>query len=193
MKWDSPLRNDFKIFQQIEPVEIIFVKPLVVYLHCTWTSTPFVARWRLTLINLISNFPLSDRRNAKIVISARVALMFSWMRPWKTLSRTTASLFKSCLSKMVTAVELTTNWNSTPSNDPLKLYCHTKVMLLPSKTYNRSGGFAVNVGCNSTKQNSTDPLTSEEIWPTVQREAVFRAKGNARSVKMSSCAYLPYE
>ena len=29
--------------------------------------------------------------------------------------------------------------------------------------------------------------------PTVQREAVFRAKGNARLVKMSSCTYLPYE
>ena len=36
-KRDLPLRNDFKIFQQIEPVEIIFMKLLVVYLHCTWT------------------------------------------------------------------------------------------------------------------------------------------------------------
>ena len=29
--------------------------------------------------------------------------------------------------------------------------------------------------------------------PTVHREAVFRANGNARSVKMSSYTYLPYK
>ena len=48
---------------------------------------------------------------------------------------------------------------------------------------------------NETKNyvNSTDPSTSLEINPTVHREAVFRANGNARSVKMSSCTYLPYE
>ena len=34
-KRDLPSRNDFKIFQQIAPVEIIFMKLLVVYLHCT--------------------------------------------------------------------------------------------------------------------------------------------------------------
>ena len=34
-KRDSPLRNDFKTFQQMEPVERIFTKLLVVNLHCT--------------------------------------------------------------------------------------------------------------------------------------------------------------
>ena len=82
-KQDSPLPNDFKIFQQIEPVEIIFMKLLVVYLRCTWTVTLFLARWRLLLSNVILYSPLSDLCNAKIVISARVALMFSWMRPFK--------------------------------------------------------------------------------------------------------------
>ena len=58
------------------------------------------------------------------------------------------------------------NRKTTLSNFPLKLYCHTKVILLPSKTLNGSGGVAVNLGTNSTKQNkkndvnSTDPLTS---------------------------------
>ena len=61
----------------MEPVEIIFMKLLVVYLHCTWTVTWSLADWILLLYNSISYIALSDRCNAKIVISARVALMFS--------------------------------------------------------------------------------------------------------------------
>ena len=45
------------------------------------------------------------------------------------------------------------NSKITSSNNPSRLYCHTKVMLLPSNTLNGSGGFFVNVGANSTKQN----------------------------------------
>ena len=152
-KRDSPLRHVFKIFRQIEPVEILFIKLLVVYLHCTWTVNLFLARWRLLLINVISYSPLSDLFNARIVISARVALMFSWMRPWKTLSGTVALRFMSCLSTMVRVAVVPMNSKVTSSNNPSRLYCHTKVMLLPSNTLNGSGGFSVNVGANSTKRN----------------------------------------
>ena len=61
------------------------------------------------------------------------------------------------------------NRNTTSSNDPPRLYCHTKVMLLPSKTENGFGGFAVNNGSDSTKRNkknyvnSTDSSTSVVI------------------------------
>ena len=81
-KRDSPLRNDFKIFQQMEPVEITFMKLLVVYLHCTWTVTLSLVDWNFLLVKSISYPPLSFLCNAKIVISARVVLMFSWMRLW---------------------------------------------------------------------------------------------------------------
>ena len=81
-KRDSPLRNDFKIFQQMEPIEIIFMKLLVIYLHCTWTVTLSLVVWKFLLVKSISYPPLSFLCNAKIVISARVVLMFSWMRPW---------------------------------------------------------------------------------------------------------------
>ena len=69
---------------------------------------------------------------------------------------------------MVRAGELLTNRKRTLSNVPLRLYRHTKVILLPSKTENGSGGVAVNLGNNSTKKkknyaNSTDPLNSLEI------------------------------
>ena len=46
------------------------------------------------------------------------------------------------------------NRKKTLSNVPSKLYCQTKVILLPSKTENGFGGVAVNVGFNSTKQNN---------------------------------------
>ena len=81
-KRDSPLQNDFKIFQQMEPVERIFMKLLVVYLHCTWTVTLSLVDWKFLLVKSISYPPLSFLCNAKIVISARVVLMFSWMRLW---------------------------------------------------------------------------------------------------------------
>ena len=81
-KRDSPLRNDFKIFQQMEPIEIIFMKLLVIYLHCTWTVTLSLVVWKFLLVKSISYPPLSFLCNAKIVISARVVLMFSWMRLW---------------------------------------------------------------------------------------------------------------
>ena len=50
-------------------------------------------------------------------------------------------------------------------------------------------------------QNETKKLCKQYISfkeassynPPGQREASFRAKGNARSVKMSLCTYLPYE
>ena len=81
-KRNSPLQNDFKIFQQMEPVERISMKLLVVYLHCTWTVTLSLVVWKFLLVKTISYPPLSFLCNAKIVISARVILMFSWMRPW---------------------------------------------------------------------------------------------------------------
>ena len=76
-KRDSPLRNVSKIFQQIEPVEIIFMKLFLVYLHCTLTVTLLLADLNLLLNNSISYVALSDRCNAKIVISALVVLIFS--------------------------------------------------------------------------------------------------------------------
>ena len=76
-KRDLPSRNDFKIFQQIAPVEIIFMKLLVVYLHCTWTVILSLAGSKLLSVTSISYSPLSDLCNAKIVMSDRVALMFS--------------------------------------------------------------------------------------------------------------------
>ena len=54
---------------------------------------------------------------------------------------------------MVRAGELLTNRKRTLSNVPLRLYCHTKVILLPSKTSNEFGGVAVNDGLDSTKRN----------------------------------------
>ena len=56
------------------------------------------------------------------------------------------------------------------------------------------GGVPVNVGANSTEQNQKIMKTA--VWkydPTVQREAVFRAKRNARSEMMNSCTYVLYE
>ena len=45
------------------------------------------------------------------------------------------------------------NREETLSNVPLRLYCHTKVILSPSKTWNGSGGVVVNDGLDSTKSN----------------------------------------
>ena len=59
----------------------------------------------------------------------------------------------SLLITMVREGELLTNRKTTLSNVPLRLYCHTKVILLPSKTYNEFGGVAVNDGLDSTKRN----------------------------------------
>ena len=75
-KQDSPLRIDFKIYQQIESIEIMFMKRLVVYLHCTWTVTLSLAGLKVLSVKSTLYPPLSDRCNAKIVISARVALFF---------------------------------------------------------------------------------------------------------------------
>ena len=72
-KRDSPSRNDFNIFQQVETVEITFMKLLVVYLHCTRTFTLSLVVSKLLLVMSISYSPLSNRCNANIVISARVA------------------------------------------------------------------------------------------------------------------------
>ena len=55
---------------------------------------------------------------------------------------------------MVRVAVVPMNSKATSSNDPSKLYCHTKVMLLPSRTEKGSGGVAVNVGANSTIEKS---------------------------------------
>ena len=89
-KWNEISNNEtrftftewFQIFQQMEPVERIFMKLLVVYLHCTWTVTLPLVDWKFLLVKSISYPPLSFLCNAKIAISARVVLMFSWMRLW---------------------------------------------------------------------------------------------------------------
>ena len=89
-KWNEISNNEtrftftewFQIFQQMEPVERIFMKLLVVYLHCTWTVTLSLVDWKFLLVKSISYPPLSFLCNAKIAISARVVLMFSWMRLW---------------------------------------------------------------------------------------------------------------
>ena len=49
--------------------------------------------------------------------------------------------------------ELLENRKTSRSNVPPRLYCHTKVILLPSKTKNGSGGVALNDGLDSTKSN----------------------------------------
>ena len=54
---------------------------------------------------------------------------------------------------MVREGELLINRKRTLSNVPLRFYCHTKVILLPSKTQNGFGGVAVNDGLDSTKRN----------------------------------------
>ena len=54
---------------------------------------------------------------------------------------------------MVRVVELLMNIKITSSNDPSRSYCHTRVMLLPSRTWKGSGGIVVNVGTNSMKEN----------------------------------------
>ena len=89
-KWNEISNNEtrftftewFQIFQQMEAVERIFMKLLVVYLHCTWTVTLPLVDWKFLLVKSISYPPLSFLCNAKIAISARVVLMFSWMRLW---------------------------------------------------------------------------------------------------------------
>ena len=55
---------------------------------------------------------------------------------------------------MVRMAVVPMNSKITSSNDPSKLYCHTKVMLLPSRTEKGSRGVAVNVGVNSTIEKS---------------------------------------
>ena len=62
--------------------------------------------------------------------------------------------FMPRLTKMVTEEEPLMNRKKTLSNVPTKLYCHTKVILSPSKTEDGFGGVTVNVGFNSTKQNN---------------------------------------
>ena len=57
---------------------------------------------------------------------------------------------------MTRVAELPENCKTTLSNAPLRLYCHTKVILLPSKTLSVSGGVAVNDGFDSTKRNKTN-------------------------------------
>ena len=44
------------------------------------------------------------------------------------------------------------NRKITSLNVPPGLYCHTKVMLLPSKTESGSGGFVENVGAKRNKE-----------------------------------------
>ena len=53
---------------------------------------------------------------------------------------------------MMRVVELLMKLKMTSLNDPSRSYCHTRVMLLPSRTRNGSGGLAVNVGATSTKE-----------------------------------------
>ena len=65
------------------------------------------------------------------------------------------------LITMVRAGELLANRKRTLSNVPLRLYCHTKVILLPSKTENGSGGVAVNLGNNSTKKKQKIMQTAQ--------------------------------
>ena len=62
-------------------------------------------------------------------------------------------LFRPALIKMVMEEELLMNRKKTLSNVPSELYCHTKVILLPSSIGNGFEGVTVNVGFNSTKQN----------------------------------------
>ena len=72
------------------------------------------------------------------------------------------------LYTMVREEELLMNRKTTLWNVPSRLYCHTKVILLPSKTSNGSGGFAVNDGLNSTKRKKINIVWKAQIFQPIK-------------------------